>query len=568
MIYTLRRATIFVTALTIFSVLVLTFLPRYLNPTPPDAEERKRDRQWVNSSPYWFDRQVCRYLGLCGIQHIRWDAPTLPGWGRGPSSDLDMKEEIAKVLGVGDWDDDGAAVFVNKPGTESWEHAPGHVDLKRKRSESSDPLQKVPQYVLDHAPLVHLYSGEHFWPSDMAEHVKHMGLLDDEDGSVNRTDELDLGSLARLNAKNGTVFLTSMDDVESRPEWLHNRAGIPVEYEDDDGDDEHDGNPDKKIPGNNPTVPTDGNTWWDADKQHPPNRIVAPRYRKGGPSLRREKRFMQGDDEPQRPIGGTPSDGDKNKPDPSGYSNGPAVLILVDKGAGILDAFWFFFYSYNLGQTVLGIRFGNHVGDWEHCMVRFDNGIPKAMFLSEHAGGKAYAWPALEKKAQPNGKPPRPVIYSAVGSHAMYATPGLHPYVLPFKLLKDVTDRGPLWDPALNHYSYWYDYEAGLNETESPSSPQSPYLGNPSDPPKEYTSLVPAADNPKAPTSWFHFEGAWGDDVYSLADYRQWRLFGEYHYIVGPLGPKFKYLERSKVCQTDKCTMLWSIEDGEKSSWY
>lgn len=244
-----------------------------------------------------------------------------------------------------------------------------------------------------------------------------------------------------------------------------------------------------------------------------------------------------------------------HKPDPSGYSKAPAVLILVDKGAGILDAFWFFFYSYNLGQTVLNIRFGNHVGDWEHCMVRFQHGIPRAMFLSEHAGGKAYTWQALEKRAQKSGKPARPVIYSAVGSHAMYASPGMHPYVLPFKLLKDVTDKGPLWDPALNTYAYWYDYEVDRDETRQP-------------PDRERTSLTPATANPDLPTSWFHFEGSWGDDVYPLSDRRQWRLFGEYHYITGPQGPKAKWLDRRKVCQTEKCTIFDSIEAGKKSAWY
>lgn len=56
----------------------------------------------------------------------------------------------------------------------------------------------------------------------------------------------------------------------------------------------------------------------------------------------------------------------------------------------MLDAFWFF-YSYNLGQTVLGILFGNHVGDWEHCMMRFENGVPRGLYFSEHEGGQAYA---------------------------------------------------------------------------------------------------------------------------------------------------------------------------------
>jgi hypothetical protein len=242
-----------------------------------------------------------------------------------------------------------------------------------------------------------------------------------------------------------------------------------------------------------------------------------------------------------------------HRPDDEGYSKAPAVLVMVDKGSGILDAFWFFFYSYNLGQTVFNIRFGNHVGDWEHSMIRFENGVPRALFLSEHAGGKAYLWSALEKKRSTKSGAEetvdRPVVYSAVGSHAMYADPGQHPYVLPFGMLKDVTDRGPLWDPAKNAYAYFYDYEAER-------------AGNASG------SLVPAASNPDAATSWFHFGGPWGDELYDLSDGRQWRLFGQYHYITGPKGPKFKKLDRNKVCQTDRCTIVTSIEAGKKSAWY
>ena len=131
----------------------------------------------------------------------------------------------------------------------------------------------------------------------------------------------------------------------------------------------------------------------------------------------------------------------------------------------------------------------------------------------------------------------------------------MHPYVLPFKMLKDLTDKGPLWDPALNNYAFWYDYEVDRKEENNP-------------PDQERTSLVPAATNPHLPTSWFHFKGYWGDETYSLADKRQWRVFGEYHYATGPTGPKFKNLERRKVCQMDRCTLLHSIEAGKKAKWY
>ncbi|KAK0629429.1 hypothetical protein B0T17DRAFT_487416 [Bombardia bombarda] len=549
MVYHLRRAAIAAACLASI-VFILWFIPRVIKPTQPDAEERKRDEQWVNSSPYWIDRQACRWLGLCGIQHIKWDAPALPGNGTG--RDGDLKLELLKLLSMGPNHDSN---YVELSDMRSWETAPMKKDLKTRRrnagrSGDAKVLDEIPDYVVAHAPLVHLYSEEFFWPSDIAEHVVHMQPFKD-DAPINSSKAVDLDTLARLNAENNTVFLSSKDNVETRPEWLHSFHGIPTPFDgdDDDGDDNDNGDA-------APKRPTDGTTWWDADKEHPPKRISDPRRFNGRQRQSHQKRQFR---EAQRPMVGPVEEkldslrGDKAAR--GGHSDGPAILVLVDKGAGIVDAFWFFFYSYNLGQTVLNVRFGNHVGDWEHCMVRFEHGIPRAMFLSEHAGGQAYAWQALEKRAQKGGRPDRPVIYSAVGSHAMYASSGMHPYVLPFKMLKDLTDQGPLWDPTLNNYAYWYDYEVDRDEEHRP-------------PGEDRTSLVPAASNPHLPTSWFHFGGYWGDDTYPLSDKRQWRLFGEYHYTTGPLGPKFKNLDRKKVCQNEKCRILYSIEAGKKSTWY
>jgi hypothetical protein len=533
-------------------VFTLWALSRILHPIPPDDFERERDKQWVNSSPYWIDRQMCRWLSLCGVAHIRWDAPSISDHGSDQREDLKFAffRALALALSAG-------TTIATKSGISSWETAPMRNDLKRKRvgaqqSGGDKILEEVPDYVLAHAPLVHLSSEEHFWPADIIEHIKHMEPLV-EGEPVNTTVPLDLAHLGKLNAADGAVFLSSKDDVETRPDWLHSRVGIPIPYDEDDDKEGEGGHSGEKKPDH----PDGGWTWWDADREHPPRRIVDPRKRPAKPPHPLRSRSYG---EAQHPIVSsvkeeTKQSSEDNKPDASGYSKGPAVLVVVDKGSGIVDAFWFFFYSYNLGQTVLNIRFGNHVGDWEHCMIRFEHGTPRAMFLSEHAGGKAYAWKAMEKKTSKGSAAERPVIYSAVGSHAMYALGGLHPYVLPFKLLADVTDKGPLWDPALNHYAYWYDYEVDREEADLP-------------PGQERTSLTPAASNPDLPTSWFHFGGYWGDDIYPLSDERQWRLFSEYHYTTGPLGPKFKNLDRRKVCQMEKCTIVESIKDGEKSAWY
>lgn len=83
-------------------------------------------------------------------------------------------------------------------------------------------------------------------------------------------------------------------------------------------------------------------------------------------------------------------------PNAAHRSEAPVILIVVDKGSHV-DAFWFFFYSFNLGNQVLGVRFGNHVGDWEHTMVRFRKGKPVQTYYSEHEWGAGFDWDDCEK---------------------------------------------------------------------------------------------------------------------------------------------------------------------------
>ena len=537
----LRRLAIFLT-LTICLSFIAWAVPKYLDPTEPNAEKQARDKRWVSSSPYFWDRQACRWISLCGIHHLRKD-PALRG--------------------EDEWDpDDKIRGELRRRATDWGEDTP-RFDTKRNTHQRRRVLKEIPDYVTQYAPLVHLFSGEEFWPSDIKEHVEHMTAYVDGEPLNSTEHKWSLSNLHQLNKLGEVIILRSNDDVEDRPDWLHSHVNIPNEFEEDPSD----GSPvhDKPQKGSNDPLDREKTTWYDVDKSHPVHRISDPRSRGNSNQKVLSKRAA-------------PTDGDHahkivsrgHKPDSDGYSAAPAVLVVVDKGSGIVDAFWFFFYSYNLGQTVLGVRFGNHVGDWEHCMIRFENGVPKGVYFSEHEGGQAYAWEAVEKSTEG-----RPIIYSAVGSHAMYSLPGPHPYIIPFGLLKDVTDKGPLWDPSLNKYAYHYDYtlesfddnpdnmpplsaDNGLAQTLKSASKHSSV--------KHPKSLIPAAENPTAPTSWFHYAGRWGDDVYSLADPRQWRLFGQYHYVTGPDGPKFKSLNRSRLCQSEKCEIAYELDP--KGTWY
>lgn len=207
----------------------------------------------------------------------------------------------------------------------------------RPKDVANDPrvMHEIPQYVLEYAPLVHLYSEEQFWPCDMKEHLFHVTP------KLNYTPiqglpQLNLSNLDQLNQFEGGryVFLTSNDNVEDRPDWLGGQVNIPDDFSDDS----------------------------------------------------KANRF-------QSQASGGKIRGQSH----GGHSDAPAVLVTVDKGDGVVDAFWFFFYSYNLGNIVFNIRFGNHIGDWEHTLVRFRQGEPEVVFVSEHFFGSAYSYSAVEK---------------------------------------------------------------------------------------------------------------------------------------------------------------------------
>jgi hypothetical protein len=87
------------------------------------------------------------------------------------------------------------------------------------------------------------------------------------------------------------------------------------------------------------------------------------------------------------------------KPDANGKTGNAitSAVIVADKGNGLVDAFYFYFNSFDNGGIVLEQNLGNHVGDWEHNMVRFQNGIPQAIWYSQHSGGQSFKYQAVMK---------------------------------------------------------------------------------------------------------------------------------------------------------------------------
>jgi hypothetical protein len=541
MVYHLRR-TVIAVVFFVLSYIALSALHSHLDPNTSKSEEEREDNVWIATSKYWVDRQACRYLGLCGLAHYRPDPAAKP-WNRNRYASKDRsKDQI--FLGEGDTNDIDWQEIIG-----GGRKSPGEWD--------GDPrvLKEVPQFVLDHAPLIHLYSGEQFWPSDIGEHLMHTTPYVNHTTMNMTNSQHSLYNLQRLNQKveGKYSFMASKEDVEDRPEWLGSAYNKPVPY-DDDGEEEE---VETYTEFSDASDPKDEDVeWWDPYRYAEEHKITRP-ISLPKSDLRKTKRNVG-----------------PALPKPGGYSPAPAVLVIVDKGNGIIDAFWFYFYSYNLGTTVFNIRFGNHIGDWEHSLIRFQHGVPKAVFFSAHSGGLAYAYKAVEK-GKGKGREGRPILYSALGSHAMYASPGSHPYVLPFGLLADVTDKGPLWDPALNYLAYHLNTSITHNaDAHSISASGSRSWWPSQDPFSLLTpqsmaeSLQPASNNPKAPLSWWWYNGHWGDKFYDLNDRRQWRFAGQYHYVNGPLGPRFKNLGRSRLCQSrGPCRIVESLKEGKKKTW-
>lgn len=209
-------------------------------------------------------------------------------------------------------------------------------------------------------------------------------------------------------------------------------------------------------------------------------------------------------------------------------------------------------------------------------MVRFVNGVPSVVSYSEHSGGSAYTYAAVQKIGV------RPVSYTAIGTHANYAvrfhllisspfmsshkcwcqTSGDHDYDVPFGLLKDQTNQGPLWDVTQNFRGFWF----------TPSTGQ--------------VSIAPGAGiggnlEVSEGASWLNFAGAWGDQQWPTTKRGQYCIVDECYIVSGPtgkyptcpgashenypspvnpIGPLSKNLGRTAPCQDESsCTVQTSL---------
>ncbi|KAJ3100992.1 Vacuolar protein sorting-associated protein 62 [Phlyctochytrium bullatum] len=90
-------------------------------------------------------------------------------------------------------------------------------------------------------------------------------------------------------------------------------------------------------------------------------------------------------------------------------------------------------------------RYGNHVGDWEHIIVRTQNGQAIALDYHTHGGQGVRVVPANDRRVQWVGT--HPVVYSSLGSHGFWPQAGSNTYktVAIVYDLVDETGNGVEW---------------------------------------------------------------------------------------------------------------------------
>lgn len=169
----------------------------------------------------------------------------------------------------------------------------------------------VPSYVTQYAPIVYLFSGDPYRPSDIGAQLTNTQPDLNSTPITNGPSPLTLNNLNDLNNLGGSnVYLTSKTDVTTNPAYL---KGVT--------------------------------------------------------------------------------------PDAIGKTNGAVscAIVVNDHGNGNVDAFYFYFYAFNFGGVYVGLTIGDHVGDWEHNMIRFANGNPTAIWYSQHSNGEAFTYGAAQK---------------------------------------------------------------------------------------------------------------------------------------------------------------------------
>lgn len=196
----------------------------------------------------------------------------------------------------------------------------------------------------------------------------------------------------------------------------------------------------------------------------------------------------------------------------------PVYTFIVPKpvvGPNVTDVVYFFWSPYNNGKRIcigayidgLGCiggysTFGNHVGDWEHMTIRFVNGLPNKVYMSQHGWGEEFVWGHSEVQMMGN----HPVVYSALGSHATYPAAARYSY-------RDL----PNGDALVDYTAATIAWDTWNSLVIIPWQPAGTFTGD---------------------LEWLNFSGAWGNPKAGCGLVED--VSGECVLNGGPGGPMFK----------------------------
>lgn len=376
-----------------------------------------------------------------------------------------------------------------------------------------EETRPIPQFVLDYSPMVYLYSEENYYPGDIQTYINKFKLC--------------------VPSKN----FHSIEGLQSRIKEL-GAVEIPEEiciHQDDDL-----------------LMAQNLSTFFDVDLKHTlqdktisiwferntriPEFLINSKYFFMTKKYFNPKAdFLKG--YKPRNMGVSPLS-PSNLVVKYHYKKNPKTgEYIVD----YIDAFWGLFYPFNEGAYVMGAGpWGNHLGDWEHVLVRFSHlahGFkPVAIWLSAHSGGFAYEFDKISKYDSNLTPGKKPIVFSAKGTHANYASVGQHAHDVPFffSALSDFTDRGMLWDVSSNYYGYSMDvYEDDLKSVE------------------DYVFIPAGEKELLLGSGWLNYLGRWGNEKLKKTHPLQKNGYVQWRYIDGPTGPIGKRLDRERICERD-----------------
>jgi hypothetical protein len=200
----------------------------------------------------------------------------------------------------------------------------------------------------------------------------------------------------------------------------------------------------------------------------------------------------------------------------------PGVTVygrVARDGTNIVLQYWLFYYDnlYRYPFLPLGAIWQSHEGDWEVVNVVLSNRKrPLSVGLSQHCSGEARPWAETQRTAG------HATVYVALGSHANYFEPGLHPF-----------DPACLPAPVIAFFQ-----QAGLPLPADVAAP-----GQAIGPKRLGVSPAGIAPVSDGSPSWTAFPGFWGELQYFNAP----PPIGLVAFGTSPVGPAFHAVWRDPL---------------------